>query len=146
MPSCSRTRHARTSASTGTGVRVGVISDGIAGLAASQLSNDLGPVTSQSFRADLNLNAGPEGTAMLEIVHDLAPGAELWFANAGTTVEFANAVAFLAGNVDVVVDDLRSFGGPYDGTSTMSAASSVELDQPREARARPRQRRRQRRA
>jgi len=115
---------------SGAGVRVGVISDGIAGLTASKASGDLGQVTAQSFRADLNLNAGPEGTAMLEIVHDLAPGAELWFANASTSLEFANAVSFLAANVDVLVDDLVNFDGPYDGTSIMSSASASNSTNP----------------
>ncbi|MBI2723679.1 MAG: S8 family serine peptidase [Chloroflexi bacterium] len=110
----------------GAGVRVGVISDGMNGSALSQASGDLPPsITSRSFRADRNINAGAEGTAMMEVVHDLAPGAELWFANAATTVEFANAVTYLAANVDVVVDDLSSLSGPYDGTGTMAAASAA---------------------
>jgi hypothetical protein len=40
--------------------------------------------------------AGAEGTALLEIVHDLAPGAQLAFANADTDLAFNQAVNFLA--------------------------------------------------
>src|SRR5437667_992427 len=115
---------------TGQGVRVGVISSGIKGLAASIALGDLPPttfrcqsvsltitltsdgclvgeklietsggVTARSFRADSDLAPDPEGTAMLEIVHDLAPGAELWFSNAGTGLDFQHAAIFLATNV-----------------------------------------------
>ncbi|HRX85555.1 MAG TPA: hypothetical protein P5572_11105, partial [Phycisphaerae bacterium] len=66
----------------GTGIRVGVISDGVAGLAESQASGDLPAVVHVgSARVDGDAAAGfgdepgAEGTAMLEIIHDLAPGA-----------------------------------------------------------------------
>jgi hypothetical protein len=62
----------------GTGVKIGVISDGVSSLAAIQASGDLGPVTVLPGQA----GSGDEGTAMLEIVHDLAPGAQLFFATA----------------------------------------------------------------
>jgi hypothetical protein len=58
----------------GTGVRVGVISGGDAGLSTSQASGDL-PAVNQSCDSVSNSNA--EGTAMMEIVHDIAPGAQL---------------------------------------------------------------------
>jgi hypothetical protein len=119
----------------GTGVRVGVISDGVGGLGTSQASGDLGPVNTTTCNvipgSDPQLS-GSEGTAMLEIVHDLAPGAELWFGHfwTGTTVlDFNAAVDCLALNTDVVVDDVGFFNvGPYDGTSVISANTSTELD------------------
>jgi len=54
----------------GTGVKIGVLSDGVISLAASQGLGDLGPVTILPGQAGL---VGDEGTAMLEIIHDLAP-------------------------------------------------------------------------
>jgi hypothetical protein len=123
-----------TFAVTGSGVRVGVISDGVAGVAASQASGDLPPVvntTTCNVVSGSDPGAkGAEGTAMLEIVHDLAPGAELWFGNfaLGTGLDFNAAVACLAANTDVVVDDLSFFNvGPYDGTSFISANTSAQL-------------------
>jgi hypothetical protein len=125
---------------TGAGIRVGVLSDGMRGLNQSLASGDLPAqgVTSRSFRADGNLNAGAEGTAMLEIIYDIAPGATLFFANASTSVEFIQAVNWLTdeaggpnarrgtpGGVDILVEDVAFFNvGPYDGSSAVSQALS----------------------
>jgi hypothetical protein len=122
---------------TGASIRVGVISTGIRGLSQSIASGDLPPqgVTSRSFRADGNLEAEAEGTAMLEIIHDIAPGATLFFANVNTDLEFIQAVNWLAdeaggpnprrgtpGGVDILVEDLSFFNGPFDGSSPVSQA------------------------
>ena len=72
--------------------------------------------------------AGAEGTALLEVVHDLAPGAALSFANADTDLAFNQAVNYLASTSDVVVDDLGFFGLPYDGTSSVSANTAAALN------------------
>lgn len=101
-----------------------------------------GGIIAQSFPAsipDLEDHAQPdgplgvnaEGTAMLEIVHDLAPGAQLYFANAadGTSLSFEQAVDYLAANTDVVVDDIGFLGSPpYDGTSAVSANTATALN------------------
>ncbi len=131
----------------GSGVRVGVISDGLEGLAAAQGSGDLPSVNSSTCDVVASVpagepadatstGAGAEGTAMLEIVHDMAPGAELWLgyfgmntSTHGTIADFMAAVDCLAANVDVVVDDIQSFNiGPYDGTSTISQNANTELN------------------
>ena len=124
----------------GSGVRVGVISDGVEGLAASQASGDLPAVNTTTCDVGpgtpTSLDAGAEGTAMLEIVHDLAPGAELWYgfygrSFGGTVLDFMAAVNCLAQNVDVVVDDIGWFNvGPYDGTSIVSVNASDALNDP----------------
>ncbi|HXO21636.1 MAG TPA: S8 family serine peptidase, partial [Thermoanaerobaculia bacterium] len=117
----------------GTGVRVGVISDGVGGLASSQGSGDLATVDT----ATCNLaggnpgSSGAEGTAMLEIVHDLAPGAQLFFGHFSTSLDFNATVTCLAANTDVVVDDISFVNtGPYDGTSPISANTSAQLANP----------------
>ena len=114
----------------GTGVRVGVISDGVEGLTAAQASGDLPSVNTTTCDegpgSPTSSGAGAEGTAMLEIVHDIAPGAELWFGHfghgfGGTGLDFMAAVNCLAQNTDVVVDDIGWFNvGAYDGTSVIS--------------------------
>ncbi|MHB8524949.1 MAG: S8/S53 family peptidase, partial [Candidatus Acidiferrales bacterium] len=156
----------------GTGIRVGIISDGIGGVFAAGCtscgpsavtpspinSGDLptatgtrnssgvltsvsGGITAQSFpssapnlepsASDTASGLGSEGTAMLEIVHDLAPGAQLYFANAadGTSLSFEQAVNYLAANTDVVVDDIGFLGSPpYDGTSAVSTNTATALN------------------
>jgi hypothetical protein len=67
---------------------------------------------------------------MLEIIHDLAPGARLSFANIDTDLSFVQAVNYLASTNDIVVDDLGFFGEAYDGTSAVSAGTATALNNP----------------
>jgi hypothetical protein len=116
----------------GAGVKVGVISDGLAYLSTSQISGNLPQVTYSSFREDgridigLDGNYSSEGTALLEIVHDIAPGADLYFANFETLLEFLQAKQWLAEQgCDIILDDIGVFNsGPYDGKSAVSLAST----------------------
>jgi len=96
----------------GTGVKIGVLSDGVRNLAASQARGDLGPVTVIGPPAPCPAtNTCDEGTAMLEIVHDLAPGAGLFFASAfvGITTFADNIRALRAAGCDIIVDDVFYF-------------------------------------
>ncbi len=93
---------------SGAGVKVGVISDGVDHLADSVSSGDL-----PSGIEILFPGGGDEGTAMLEIVHDLAPGAALAFYGPDTSVELAHAIdALAAAGARIVVDDLGALGEP----------------------------------
>jgi Calx-beta domain/Subtilase family len=91
----------------GTGVKIGVLSNGVTSLIQSQASGDLGPVTVLAGQT----GGGDEGTAMLEIVHDLAPGAQLFFATANSTPgTFATNIRNLrAAGCDIIVDDVFYF-------------------------------------
>ncbi|HMG35881.1 MAG TPA: S8 family serine peptidase [Blastocatellia bacterium] len=93
---------------TGAGVKIGVLSDGVDSLAALQASGDLpSVVTVLAGQAGF----GDEGSAMLEIVHDLAPGAQLFFATAGgSPAQFAQNIRDLAtAGCRVIVDDVVYF-------------------------------------
>jgi len=91
----------------GTGVKIGVLSDGVTNLAASQALGDLGPVTVLPGQAGM----GDEGTAILEIIHDVAPGAQLFFATAfnGITSFAQNIRDLRAAGCDIIVDDVFYF-------------------------------------
>lgn len=95
----------------GTGITIGVLSDGVDSLADIQASGDLPanvvPLSGQE-------GSGDEGTAMLEIVYDLAPGAELRFATAmgGQSQFAANIQALRTAGADVIVDDVGYFAEP----------------------------------
>jgi len=95
---------ARTNFSVdGAGVKVGVLSDGVDSLETVQDSSDLPGVTILTSAGGI----GDEGTAMLEVVYDLAPGAQLFFATAlGGAANFAsNILALEAAGCQVIVDD-----------------------------------------
>ena len=98
----------RTHSVTGSGIGIGVISNGVRTLADRQASGDLparvNVLPGQEGRGD-------EGTAMLEIVHDLAPGAELYFAtgDGGQAQVAANIEALCEAGADIIVDDVGYF-------------------------------------
>lgn len=91
----------------GTGVKIGVLSDAVDSLAELQSAGDLpASVTVLPGQAG---SGGDEGAAMLEIVHDLAPGADLYFATAfGSHAQFAqNILDLFEAGCQVIVDDIN---------------------------------------
>src|SRR5207253_2588161 len=90
----------------GGGLKIGVLSDSIEFLAGSQNSGNLGAVT--VLPGQSGSPGTGEGTAMLEIVHDLAPGAQLFFASAfnGPASFAQNILALRAAGCDIIVDDV----------------------------------------
>ncbi len=89
----------------GTGIGIGVLSNGVRSLADRQASGDLpARVTVLPGQA----GRGDEGTALLEIVHDLAPGAELYFATGfgGEARMAENIEALCEAGANVIVDDI----------------------------------------
>ena len=101
-----RAKSARTTHRvTGAGIGIGVISDGVRTHSDRQASGDLpARVTVLPGQA----GRGDEGTALLEIVHDLAPGAELYFATGiGSQAQMAaNIEALCKAGANVIVDDI----------------------------------------
>jgi hypothetical protein len=116
----------------GTGVKVGVLSDSVQALAALISSGDLPAdtlvVPGQGGPAD----GSSEGTAMMEIVHDLAPGAQLFFATAFNGVaSFANNIRTLrfVYGCDVIVDDVTYFNeGVFQDGPIARAVNDVVAD------------------
>ncbi|QRP48143.1 S8 family serine peptidase [Amycolatopsis sp. FDAARGOS 1241] len=110
---------------TGTGVKVCVLSDGVNSLAKSQSAGELPAVDVLPGQA----GSGDEGTAMLEIIHDLAPGATLGFATAFTSeASFAANIRALrtTGNCTVIVDDVAYFDeSPFQDTQVAQAVNDV---------------------
>ncbi|MCG8653157.1 MAG: hypothetical protein MI861_25175, partial [Pirellulales bacterium] len=118
---------------TGAGVRVGVISDGANRRGEIDGNNLPGTITVHPTLTGQgpNRNQGDEGTAMLEIVHDLAPGANLYFAAPTTQGEMIQAMRWMVDqNVDVVVDDLTFFDQPFfvDGPLAVEARRVTQQD------------------
>src|SRR5262245_19489476 len=123
----SRADALRTRGVDGTGVVVGVISDGIDSLAAAQATGDLRDVVVPNDTR-CQRGAGDEGTALLEIVHDVAPGARLLFSGPSTSLDMVDAVQCLAdAGANVIVDDLGFFGEQYfeDGPVADAVSAAV---------------------
>jgi subtilisin-like proprotein convertase family protein len=93
---------------SGVGIKVGVLSDGVDSLAASIASGDL-PADTEVLPGQAG--SGDEGTAMMEIVHDLAPKAKLAFATAFNGPDsFAQNIRDLrAAGCNIIVDDVIYF-------------------------------------
>ena len=101
-----RTNTARaTHGVNGMGIGIGVISNGVRTLADRQASDDVpAQVTVLPGQAGL----GDEGTALLEIIHDLAPEADLYFATGlgGEARMAENIEALCEAGANVIVDDI----------------------------------------
>lgn len=104
---------------TGSGVKVAIIDLGFEGYATNPELPASCIAEVKSFRADHDIEAGEvHGTACAEIIHDVAPSAQLYLFNFGTDVEYANAVAYaISKGVDIISASLGWVNaGPYDGT------------------------------
>ena len=128
--SLGRTNHAVD----GTGITVGVLSDSYdnrKGGAATDVTNGELPGTTNTCGhthplrlADEGSGGSDEGRAMSQIVHDLAPGADLTFASAFNGEQrFADNIRGLAAaGAKVIVDDVTYFDEPMYQDGVVGAA------------------------
>jgi len=111
----------------GTGIKIGVISDDNSGLAASQSAGYLPAVVwaDPTFPGTSPTPGDPaEGTAMLEEVHAMAPGASLGFCAPQTSVDFITCYQdFATWGATVIADDLGF--SPIDEFSIGSSADNT---------------------
>jgi len=115
----------------GTGVKVGVLSDSDDFSELAIATGDLPPNTTTVPGQDGRPGTG-EGTAMMEIVHDLAPGADLFFATAFNGPErFAANIRALRFqyHCDIIIDDaIYFFESPYQDDIIAQAVDDVTAD------------------
>ncbi|VGO18430.1 InlB B-repeat-containing protein [Pontiella sulfatireligans] len=116
----------------GMGVKVGVISDSASASQLSTLisSGDL-PAGRVTVLPGQESSGSDEGLAMLEIVYDLVPGAELYFAtaNGGEPVFASNIRALRDAGCNVIVDDVGYFLEPaFEDGVIAEAVNEVEGD------------------
>lgn len=120
----------------GTGVTIGVISDSFAQVttptswaddvvsgALPGVENPCGYTTPVEVIAD-SLPGSDEGRAMAQLVHGIAPGAKILFANAGRNdLEMAQNIERLAeAGADIIVDDIKWPQEAYFQQSFISAS------------------------
>ncbi len=109
----------------GTGIKVGVMSDSVNYLANSQDQGELPAVTVLPGQAGFGSG---EGTAMLEIIHDMAPGAQLYFATAfgGVGGMAQNILDLHAAGCRVIVDDVTYYNeSPFQDGPISQAVRQV---------------------
>ncbi|MBP8295913.1 MAG: hypothetical protein KAX84_07375, partial [Burkholderiales bacterium] len=113
---------------TGAGQKICALSNGVDTLASRQATGDL-PAAVQVLPGQAG--NGAEGTAMLEIIHDLAPEAQLGFASTlGGEAAFAQNILDLAdpakGDCTILVDDTDYFSeSPFQDSIVAQAVISV---------------------
>lgn len=113
---------------TGEGLKIGVLSDSynnLGGEANGISTGDL-PVEGVEVLSDLPDGGSDEGRAMLEIIHDIAPGARLAFHTAFLgQPEFANGiVALQEAGCDIIVDDVGYFAEPFFMNGVIAQAAN----------------------
>jgi subtilisin family serine protease len=109
---------------TGKGVKVAIIDGGFAGLVDRQAAGDLpGNVITQDFCGGKLATADDHGTGVAEIVHEMAPDAQLYLLCIETDVDFAAAVAYAKSQSVNVINQSAGWEGAFrnDGTDPFSA-------------------------
>lgn len=121
---------------TGEDVRIAIIDVGFDGYEALLGSELPARVKTRSFfgstggRGDLTGGGQPHGTGVAEIVHDVAPRADLLLTNASTAVELAKCVEWaLEEGADVINHSVGWFFGPGDGTGEIASVVEKALEE-----------------
>jgi subtilisin-like proprotein convertase family protein len=125
-----RDQFARTNYNvTGANVRIGVISDSVDYLSTVQAGGDLGPVT--VLPGQDGVPGTGEGTAILEILYAMAPGAQLYFATCGNTDSqmAQNLLALRAAGCAIILDDIGfDDESPFQDGIIAQAVDTVTAD------------------
>jgi len=107
----------------GLGVKVAVIDLGFSGLATSQAQGDLPySVVTRDFTGTGIETGISHGTAVAEIVYDIAPDAQLYLVKIGNEVDLDNAVTYcISEGISIINHSLGWYNTNfYDGTGTIA--------------------------
>ena len=114
----------------GTGVKIGIIDSGFVGY-ASKLGTELpASVTTKDFCGGKLTTQTEHGTAVAEIVHEVAPGAQLYLICIDTDVDLASAEAYAkAQGIKIVNHSVSWFNSSRgDGSGTGTAPDATVAD------------------
>jgi hypothetical protein len=118
----------------GTGIKVGVLSDSfndLGGAAADEADGALPSASKVQVLEDLASGGTDEGRAMMQVIHDIAPGASLAFYTADNSEQdFANGIlALAAAGCKVICDDVSYFDEPFFQNGVIAQAiQTVEAE------------------
>jgi len=107
---------------TGAGVAVGIIDTGF-DPDAPEIEDSVAATRSFSSSGigGSTHAAANHGTAVAELVEDVAPGVELYLVNVDDSIDFLDAVDWLESkDVDAITTSLGFYGQPYDGTGNVA--------------------------
>ncbi|HNS23253.1 MAG TPA: CARDB domain-containing protein [Candidatus Bipolaricaulis anaerobius] len=107
----------------GSGVKVAVIDLGFSGLATSQAQGDLPySVVTRDFTGTGIETGISHGTAVAQIVYDIAPDAQLYLVKIGNEVDLDNAVTYcISEGISIINHSLGWYNTNfYDGTGTIA--------------------------
>jgi len=108
---------------TGSGVKVAVIDLGFAGLSQAQARGDLPYSVVENDLTGTGLTSGiSHGTAVAEIIHDIAPNAQLYLIKIADEVDLDQAVTYCLNNgIDIINHSLGWYNTNfYDGTGVVA--------------------------
>ena len=108
---------------TGSGTKIAVIDLGYSGLTQAQARGDLPYTVHQHDLTGTGLTTGiTHGTAVAEVIHDIAPGAELHLIKIADEVDLDLAVTYCINNgIDIINHSLGWYNTNfYDGTGTVA--------------------------
>jgi len=107
-------------------VKVAILDLGFTGY-QSLLGTELpASVTAKSFRSDLRLDTNVHGTACAEIVHDMAPDAQLYLVNFNTDTEQHQAVDWLIAQGVNIISYSVGWANAGDGKGTGPIVEDVK--------------------
>ena len=118
----------------GSGIKVGVLSDSfndLGGAAADEADGALPSASNVDVIKDLGSGGTDEGRAMMQIIHDIAPGAsEAFYTAFDSEQDFANGIlALAAAGAKVIVDDVSYFDEPFFQNGVVAQAiQTVEAE------------------
>lgn len=121
---------------TGAGIKIGILSDSfnVNGGAAAATAQGLLPSTGVTVLKEGPAGSTDEGQAMAELIHQTAPGAQLYFYSADYSEQgFAAGIqALTAAGCQVIVDDIAwedepffQLAGPIDTAAAQAVAHGV---------------------
>ena len=116
---------------SGAGVKVAIVDLGFAGLGAAQAAGDLpGSVLTVDYCSGKFATATEHGTAVAEIVHEIAPSAQLHLICIDTEVQLAQALAYAKANgIDVINHSVGWFNSSRgDGTGGPGSPDAIATD------------------
>ena len=108
----------------GAGAKIAVIDLGFAGLTQAQSRGDLPYALVQNDLSGTGLTSGiSHGTAVAEIIHDIAPDADLYLIKIADEVDLDLAVTYCLNNgIDIINHSLGWYNTNfYDGTGTIAS-------------------------